>query len=211
VVICRTCDKEKSETEFYRNSKSCKKCKCIQTNQWRLANKDKVAATRKKHRLENIEKYRENDKLYRESNPDKINQSVKKYRENNRQKMRNATRKWQLVNHDKIQAWRDENRDKVISYSVKWKKNNPEKAIAMNRKSIKLQKKRYPEKTLARRITEKALRKRTIIRPMNCQICNKICKPEAHHADYSKPLELVWLCRQCHANLHKHLKRKTSL
>lgn len=31
-------------------------------------------------------------------------------------------------------------------------------------------------------------------------------KVEAHHNDYSKPLEVVWLCRKCHADLHRELK-----
>lgn len=28
-------------------------------------------------------------------------------------------------------------------------------------------------------------------------------KTEAHHKDYSKPLEVIWLCRPCHLELHK--------
>jgi hypothetical protein len=28
-------------------------------------------------------------------------------------------------------------------------------------------------------------------------------KLEAHHSDYSKPLEVVWLCRSCHTSIHE--------
>ena len=35
----------------------------------------------------------------------------------------------------------------------------------------------------------------------NCSICNSP-DSEAHHPDYSKPLEVVWLCRLHHVELH---------
>lgn len=34
-----------------------------------------------------------------------------------------------------------------------------------------------------------------------CRICG-IIKVEAHHPDYSKPLEVVWLCKQHHEDAH---------
>lgn len=40
-----------------------------------------------------------------------------------------------------------------------------------------------------------------------CEVCDN---PDtiAHHDDYSKPLEVRWLCRRHHALLHNQLKRK---
>ena len=29
-------------------------------------------------------------------------------------------------------------------------------------------------------------------------------RSEAHHRDYSKPLEVEWLCRPCHDDEHRH-------
>jgi hypothetical protein len=34
-----------------------------------------------------------------------------------------------------------------------------------------------------------------------CAICSET-KVHAHHKDYSKPLEVVWLCARCHHRLH---------
>ncbi len=49
------------------------------------------------------------------------------------------------------------------------------------------------------RIVRTALRKGTIVKPELCSRCgNKAKRLEAHHHDYSKPLEVEWLCTPCH-------------
>jgi hypothetical protein len=42
-----------------------------------------------------------------------------------------------------------------------------------------------------------------LIKPNNCEACGKVCNPHGHHRDYSKPLEVVWLCRACHFKEHR--------
>jgi hypothetical protein len=56
-----------------------------------------------------------------------------------------------------------------------------------------------PEKVQARRILNKAIKTGKIAR-QNCW-CGKV--GEAHHPDYSKPLEVIWLCSEHHAQVHK--------
>ncbi len=34
-----------------------------------------------------------------------------------------------------------------------------------------------------------------------CEVCGDE-KSQAHHCDYAKPLEVIWLCRSCHADWH---------
>lgn len=34
--------------------------------------------------------------------------------------------------------------------------------------------------------------------PTHCSACGHISKLDAHHADYSKPLDVIFLCRPCH-------------
>ena len=39
-----------------------------------------------------------------------------------------------------------------------------------------------------------------LIKPQPCWVCGE--KAEAHHADYSAPLDVVWLCRPHHKQAH---------
>jgi len=49
------------------------------------------------------------------------------------------------------------------------------------------------------------LKKMGILKPTKCQICGAY-KVEAHHINYNKPWEVVWLCRKCHLEWHKNNK-----
>ena len=59
---------------------------------------------------------------------------------------------------------------------------------------------RNPEKRRAHEMVKDALRQGVLIRQA-CQ-CGEV-KSHAHHDDYSKPLEVRWLCRTCHRNHHE--------
>lgn len=58
---------------------------------------------------------------------------------------------------------------------------------------------------------ERAIQRGEITRPETCEECGMKPPPftdgrtpiQAHHDDYSKPLEVRWLCQRCH---HKHHK-----
>jgi hypothetical protein len=46
-------------------------------------------------------------------------------------------------------------------------------------------------------------KRRGVLVPEPCKICGS-AKSEMHHPDYSKPLEVVWLCRDHHLDVHKN-------
>jgi ribosomal protein S27AE len=56
-------------------------------------------------------------------------------------------------------------------------------------------------KLAARWRCSEAIRKGELTRS-TCETCGAE-KAEAHHDDYSKPLDVRWLCRQCHAAHHR--------
>jgi len=64
----------------------------------------------------------------------------------------------------------------------------------------------------AQNIVEKAIKK-GIIKPQPCERCGAHGKfrdgrneVQAHHSNYNKPLDVVWLCQKCHYEWHKNNK-----
>ena len=53
------------------------------------------------------------------------------------------------------------------------------------------------EKNAARAKVYRAIRSGELI-PQACEVCRATKNIEAHHLDYSKPLEVQWLCREHH-------------
>jgi hypothetical protein len=52
-----------------------------------------------------------------------------------------------------------------------------------------------------------AIRAGVIARPDTCERCGTQGNVEGHHHDYSKPLDVEWLCRTCHAEIHAAERR----
>lgn len=68
-------------------------------------------------------------------------------------------------------------------------------------KSAKEWRLRYPEAYKAQTAVGNALRDGKIIKEP-CSFCNSTSNVHAHHNDYSKPLDVVWLCAKCHHRIH---------
>lgn len=70
-----------------------------------------------------------------------------------------------------------------------------------------------PDNTKKRRVqhfTDKAIRKGILIRPVKCERCGNTQAfsdgrngIQAHHSDYDRPLDVMWLCQNCHHEWHK--------
>lgn len=64
---------------------------------------------------------------------------------------------------------------------------------------------KHKEKSYARYLLNATLKKGKIKRPTKCSACKQKKKLDAHHEDYTKPLEVIWMCRLCHIRHHKNL------
>ena len=68
----------------------------------------------------------------------------------------------------------------------------------------------HSDKAKARSILSNAVIAGSVIRPLNCSVCGIEPLPmrdgrsalQAHHHDYTKPLDVQWLCSPCHKDLH---------
>lgn len=79
-------------------------------------------------------------------------------------------------------------------------KKGAAKTYEVNRRSIL----KDIDRARARGNVYSAIKRGELERPKKCERCglgsNRI---EAHHEDYEKQLEVMWLCKQCHVLMHK--------
>lgn len=87
-----------------------------------------------------------------------------------------------------------------------YRENNPNRIAKIRQISDKKYRQNHPEKKKARNKISHAPRDGTIERPLQCESCFKEGPVEGHHPDYSKPLEVDWLCKGCHAKVHHEIE-----
>jgi len=66
--------------------------------------------------------------------------------------------------------------------------------------------KRYPMKYAAHVLFGNAVRAGRIEKKSECSVCGSTEKIEGHHDDYTKPLDVRWLCEKCHKQWHRENK-----
>jgi len=192
---CKLCNSEKNEIEFGKDKQKkdglnqyCKDCIKIRSKKQRINNPEYC----KKYSKEYCEKNREILRikardLYR-SNPEKHLESGRKSYEKHKdiiakkRKIKRSTLEAREKEAIRQKKWRLENPDLYRSYIKKWQKKNKEKHAIHQR-------------------VHRAVKNRILIRSEKCQKCGTVCKTEGHHEDYTKPLNVLWLCRKCHGSL----------
>ena len=148
--------------------------------QWRKNNAEKMKKYFKRYCYENREKARERSRLWAINNPEKKKEYAKK---------------WKLKNRKKIEQYKTNFNNNHPNYIKNWIKNNVEKASIIFR--------RYREKNKHRIKAQKIANKAHPIKQI-CSVigCNEL--GERHHSNYDEPLEIIWLCRKHHKELHNN-------
>lgn len=126
------------------------------------------------------------NKGYSEKHKEEIKVYQKEYRENHREENKQYQKKYKIDNHDKIRllnkSYREKHKEELGRYKIDrqafWGK--------------------------AGRKVAYAIKKGELVRKP-CEECGEK-KSQAHHCDYNKPLEVVWLRQKCHAKWHEKNK-----
>lgn len=140
--------------------------------------KEEKAETKRRWREKNKEYRKEYSHIHWINNQD----YYKNYINNHRDKI-----------NIKMREYRKENKAKV--YIKEWRDNNKE----LLKEYAKLDRIKNKEKYIARRIAKSII----ISKDQLCEDCYINNAKERHHQDYSKPLEIKFLCIECHKKRHR--------
>lgn len=122
---------------------------------------------------------------------------VSKYRQKNIEAVRAYDRARGNRQTDEYRRdYRNKNSEILNAKQREYRKRIPDKLRVWAKNS----KNKHPEKIKARRKLGRA-KKSGVIIPQPCRDCGAD-KVHGHHPDYSKPLEVVWLCPSCHSKEH---------
>jgi hypothetical protein len=80
-----------------------------------------------------------------------------------------------------------------------WRKSH----LESRKEEFKKYKEKYPEKVAAHVAVMVEVRSGQMCPPDYCEGCFGSAPLEAHHPDYSKPLNVEWLCKKCHTEIHR--------
>lgn len=99
---------------------------------------------------------------------------------------------------------RNNNLDRCRAYD-RSRNGEPQRVALFIAKSKR--KNKDPQYMSAHNAVTRAVKSGTLVRPSVCSRCPATERIQGHHDDYSKPLEVMWLCPICHAARHKELGR----
>ena len=113
-------------------------------------------------------------------------------------------KKWASSEHGKKvrRKYRESERGKEVTQRAKKKYRATKGGKSKHREDAAKYRKRYPEKIYARKLVQRLVKEGKIEKPSHCLCGNS--PVEAHHSDYSKPLEVEWLCNKCHLTKGNH-------
>lgn len=134
----------------------------------------------------NRERLLEKQKKYYRENAEHIKEWNREYNKSRVEERRKTAKQWREKNSEHIKQYREEHKSEIASYAREYRKRTKAKYMEAHHAvsyAIKLGK----------------------IEKRPCEICGN-SNSQAHHDNYNKPLEVRWLCRDCHIAWHREHK-----
>ncbi len=112
-------------------------------------------------------------------------------------------KQYYLINKSRLSKskaqWYRDNKNRLVEKDREYKR--------VNKDIINQKRKLYPsyESSGIKHNARRKLRyhiKKGYIKRLPCEVCNSLIS-QAHHFDYSKPLEVIWLCSKHHGERHR--------
>ncbi|OTZ47830.1 hypothetical protein [Bacillus thuringiensis] len=173
---CTLCKETKSLEDFPFNSRPKKDGTRSKSARCKQCTKEASRKHKQKHYENNKQAYYDRNKSRREADP-------------------NGTAEYQ-------RNYYRENRDELLE---------KQKAYSQTEAGLEARQRAYTNyrnttegkmKEKARAAVNHAVRDGKLIKPDCCDLCKTEGPVEGHHEDYEKPLEVIWVCKQCHEDIH---------
>jgi len=120
----------------------------------------------------NPEAERQRARAWQRANPDRSLESARRWKSENPERVSNQGRRWKAAHHDRH-----------LAANRRWQEANPER-VAMSKRAVS--------------IVRQAIKRGELKRPDACSQCGSAGRVQAAHYDYSRPLDVRWLCIPCH-------------
>ena len=101
-------------------------------------------------------------------------------------------------------------RERFKNQIKEYRQNNPGAVLETRVKMCE----KNPTQKNAHMVIDAAINAGVVERPDHCYGCgcaNSEHRIEAHHHDYSKPLEVIWLCTPCHRRMDKQRQNQEAM
>jgi hypothetical protein len=92
--------------------------------------------------------------------------------------------------------WKKKTADKA-AYMREWKAKNPTRMTLLKKRWLE----NNPQRAKVKDAVKYALKTGKLTR-LPCFVCGEL-KSQGHHPDYSRPLDVVWLCKPHHDEVHR--------
>jgi hypothetical protein len=147
---------------------------------------------------------------------DKSNSDFRKHSRKCKQCQDDYTRRWRAEHPEHYRrtrlAWLKKNKDQQKQYHRERYFGGRYKRAKNHIQNQKEWVNRNREKRNAAAAVQRAVKAGLISKPTHCEMCSLPAYLVGHHEDYSKRLEVKWICQSCHRYIHGlHKAREASI